>query len=107
MTLEDLYDGVDEIYAGTVPKMVLWDMLNAQPGNDEDVPEKLQSFSNYAVEKGKNRADGRVALLASSALQYGMSRMSTAYAEQNNAAYNMQVFRTEEEAMRFLHGDES
>ncbi len=102
ISLTDLYDGVDEIYATTVPTMVLWDMLNATAGDDEDVPEKLRAFSKYAAAKGIDRDNGRVALLAPNALQFGLSRMSTTFAEHNEAAYNMQPFRTEDEALRWL-----
>lgn len=104
VTLDDMYAGVDEIYAAAVPSMVLWDMQLASVSEEDDIPGKLRAFSQYATEKGKDRKDGRVALLAPTALQYGLSRMSTAYAENNQAAYAMQVFRTEAEAMTFLRG---
>ena len=107
VTFEDMYAGVDEIYAtAEQPTMVLWDSraANANPTVD-DAAGLMKSFSEYAVEKGKDRENSRVALLSPANLHFGMARMSTAYAEQNNAAYNMQVFREEADAMAWLKGD--
>ena len=77
MTLEDMYAGVDEIYAAEVPQMVLWDMMEATVPDVEDTAGQLRNSSEYATERGKNRADGRVALLVPTELQYGLARMST------------------------------
>lgn len=104
--LEDLYAGVDEIYAQeAVPSKVLWDMHNGYPDEDDDTSASLREFSKYATTKGKDRANGKVALIAPSALKFGLSRMSTTFAEQNNAAYNMKPFRDESEAMAWLRGE--
>lgn len=103
MTIEDMYAGVDEIYASDVPKMVLWDMLSASASNDgKDAATQLQDFSKYATDRGGERTGGRVALLASSELLYGFSRMSTSYSQINDAAYTMVPFRDEGEAMAWL-----
>ena len=100
--LDDLYAGVDEIYKSEVPEMVLWDMRLSSAGEVPDTATLLQEFSTYATERGKGRTNGRVALLSPNNFQYGLSRMSTAYAEQNHADYSMQVFREELEALAWL-----
>lgn len=106
ISLEDLYAGVDEIYAyEAIPQKVLWDMHNGYPGEDDDISASLREFSRYATAKGKDRSNGKVALIAPSALNFGLSRMSTTFAEQNNAAYDMKPFRDESEAMAWLYGD--
>ena len=104
MTIEDMYAGVDEIYVADVPQMVLWDMMEATVPDVEDAAGQLRNFSEYATERGKNRADGRVALLVPTELQYGLARMSTSFAQVNQAAYNMIPFRNESEAITFATG---
>lgn len=104
MTLEDMYAGVDEIYVAEVPKLVLWDMINATASNNaEDAGTQLQKFSKYATDRGEHRDRGRVALLAPSEILYGLSRMSTSYSLINEAAYKMVPFRDESEAIAWLH----
>lgn len=107
MTIEDMYAGVDEIYVADVPQMVLWDMMGATVADVDDAGGQLRNFSEYATERGKNRADGRVALLVPTELQYGLARMSTSFAQVNQAAYNMIPFRDESEAMAWLREVES
>ena len=108
MTVEDMYAGVDEIYVGDVPKMVLWHMLGTTiPDQVGDTSNQLRLFSEYATKKGKNRSDGRVALLVPTEVQYGLARMSTTFAELNDAAYSMVAFREESEALAWLYDNKS
>lgn len=104
MTIEDMYAGVDEIYASEVPSKVLWDMMNATASTDsEDAATQLRAFSKYATDRGKKRTGGRVALLAPTDLLYGFSRMSTSLSETNEAAYTMVPFRDEAESIAWLN----
>jgi hypothetical protein len=107
IAIEDMYAGVDEIYASDEqPRIILWDSRGANTTlTTGDSADLLKTFSEYAVERGKDRANSRVALLSSADIHFGISRMSTAYAEQNNAAYNMQVFRDETEAIAWLNSE--
>ena len=105
-TLDDLIAGVDEVYREAIPQFVLWDSSNTTVSEADDAGNQLRALSEYAVKKGKHRTNSRVALVSPANAQYGLGRLSTALAENNNAAYNMSVFRNEEEALAWLYAED-
>jgi len=84
--------------------MVLWDMRQSAASDEPAIAAALQKLSSYAAEKGQARQNDRVAIITPDNVQFGLSRMSAAYAKNNQAAYQMQVFREEQPALDWLLG---
>ena len=102
ITADDLYRGVDALYESDPPAKVLWDLTDAEVLDVPDGTNQLRSFSSYAAEKGKSRKGSKVAVISREDVQFGMARMTAAFAELNEAAYDMKIFRDQPTALAWL-----
>jgi hypothetical protein len=100
---QEMVATLEAFYKQRFTKLVLWDMSQADLQHVK--VETLQRFVQKGSELGVRRAGGRTAVVAPSALQYGLARMSEAFAEIESAPFGFRAFRTLEEAMVWLIPD--
>jgi hypothetical protein len=97
---EEMYDALENFYIKEPTKRLLWDM--SQTDVSHVTPDILEEFIRGSVNFGSLHNGGRVAVFASQDLQYGLARMSKAFAEMESALYSFNVFRSRKEALDWL-----
>ena len=71
---------------------------------DSITTDHIRNLGKYAISRnnGGSRINGKTALVGSSDLQFGMSRMFKTYSEMEESAIEVSVFRSKEEALSWL-----
>lgn len=90
---------------GEFTPLILWDMSGADVAHV--TPEMLRNFVKRAAELGSQRRGGRTAVIAPEDLQFGLARMSEAFAAMEFAPYRFRAFRVRQEAFDWLKSEES
>ena len=99
---EEMYDALDSFYQREPTALLLWDMSQADVSHV--TPDILQRFVRKSTELEMCRQrGGRIAVVASEDLQYGLARMSEVFAELESAPYSFSVFRSHQEALKWLY----
>ena len=101
---EEMHGALEDFYEGQPTALVLWDMSQAEVAHV--TPEMLQKFVHRAAELGVSRRGGRTAVIASGDLQFGLGRMSETFAEIESTPFSFCVFRSRQDAMRWLVSDD-
>jgi hypothetical protein len=101
----EMYAALEKFYQQEPTSHLLWDM--SQTVVAHVTPDMLRGFVGRSTELGKHRQGGRTAIVATEDLQFGLARMSAAYAEFQSAPYSIRVFRSREEALRWLTSGEA
>jgi hypothetical protein len=99
-TEEDMFGALEAFYASKFTRLLLWDMSETDLRQVQI--EVLQRFVRRAAELGARRAGGKTAVVAATALQYGMARMSEAFAEIESTPYEFRAFKSREAALAWL-----
>ena len=103
VTEQEMFGTLEAFYAGQFTRLLLWDMSQA---NLEHVSiDTLRRFVHRAAELGADRVGGKTAVVAATALQYGLARMSATFADIEAAPYEFAIFKTCEEARAWLTSD--
>ena len=98
---EEMYDALDNFYKREPTALLLWDMSQADVSHV--TPDILQRFVRKSTELAVRRqGGGRIAVVASEDLQYGLARMSEVFAEIESAPYSFRAFRSRQEALQWL-----
>lgn len=100
---EEMYRALEGDGDGQPTALVLWNMSHADVAHI--TPGILRRFIKRAAELGANRPGGRTAIIAPDDLQYGLARMSEAFAEMESAPYSLRAFRDQEEAFQWLRSE--
>ena len=81
-------------------RLVQWDMSGAElSGTTQgDIRALIEGATTLAT----NRPAGKTAVIAPMDIQFGLGRMSEAYAEITKLPFELRVFRTEVEAQQWL-----
>ena len=101
---EEMYAALEAPGDGVSTRDVLWDMSGADVM--QVTPGILRQFVKKAAELGVDRKGGRTAIVAPEDLQYGLARMSEVFADMVSSPYSLRAFRTREEAIAWLEGDD-
>lgn len=91
-----------QYYRGTITKLVLWDIAQADLSalKTDDIRDDAKQTKDLAdIRKG-----GKTAIVSSNSLEYGLSRMLEAFYDLERVPFEVQVFRTMDEAMEWLAG---
>lgn len=102
---EEMNGVLEDFYDGQPTALFLWDMSQAELAHV--TPEMLQKFVHRAAELGVSRRGGRTAVVAPGDLQFGLGRMSETFAEIESTPFSFCVFRSRQDAMRWLASDET
>jgi hypothetical protein len=98
---EEMYDALENFYKREPTALLLWDMSQADVSHV--TPDILQKFVRKSTELAVRRqGGGRIAVVASEDLQYGLARMSGVFAEMESAPYSFSAFRSRQEALQWL-----
>jgi hypothetical protein len=103
LTLADVMSELNRFYDGPITKHVLWNLEEATFGMLN--PIDVERISLAAAPMVKNRASGKSAVVATSDLGYGFSRMYQAYREINMVTLPYKSFRVRQEAIDWLLSD--
>ena len=101
---EEMYEALENFYKREPTALLLWDM--SQTDVSHVTPEILQKFIEKSTELGMRCQGNRTAVFAPEDLQYGLARMSGAFAEMESAPYSFRAFRSREEALQWLKSDD-
>ena len=100
---EEMYKALEEFYAREPTRFLLWDMSQAAVA---DVTSSvLEAFVQRSATLGTQCEDGRVAVFAPQDVQFGLGRMSEAFAEQKSVPFGFRVFRSRRNALEWLMSD--
>ncbi len=100
---EEMYDTLCNFYKRNPTALLLWDM--SQSDVSHVTPDILQRFIRKSTELEVYRqGGGRTAVIAPEDLQYGLARMSEAFAELESVPYSNSfgAFRSRQEALQWL-----
>ena len=104
LTAADLYDCVSNFFGGSVTLDTLWDITEAEiPVGSAD---EISNLAQYVRNLSYARNGGKTAIISNNDLGYGMSRMLGTLYEMEKVRFEIQVFRSIDEATQWL-GDGS
>lgn len=87
----------------TPPRMSLWDLTHASAA--EINPARIREIQSALVGQVRGRTGGKTAVVAPNDVVFGVARQYEALARSHNLPMEMQVFRSNEEALRWLEVD--
>jgi hypothetical protein len=108
LTIDEIYEALKSFWeAHELTLNILWDARSAIVTNlkSSDI-ENIATFISQYRDRFEERKDGKAAIVASTDLQYGLSRIVEALYEIEDFPTNLQAFRTIEEAIQWLGQDE-
>jgi hypothetical protein len=98
---DHLLKALKSFFNGNITANVLWDLREAEFG--EGIPSaNLKELAVYSKKKQPEKARGKIAIVASSDLGFGMSRIFEVYAELEGVKNPVQVYRSMKKAMKWL-----
>ncbi len=100
LTFDEVMETLREFYDAYPTRKVLWD-LRAVTVQSITADELRQAVSFIKLHEDK-RPQGRTALVGSTDLDSGLSRMGDAFADAGGIPWKIRVFRSMEEAMKWL-----
>jgi hypothetical protein len=96
----DFQEWTATYYAGTVTSLALWDLTQADLS--EIHTEDLLNDAAHTKSVADIRKGGKTAIVSGNSLEYGMSRMLEAFYDLESVPFEVQVFRTIDDAMKWL-----
>ena len=108
LTLDDILNAIKSFWeAHELTLGILWDLRNANLTNlkSSDI-ERIAGFIDQYGYRFEERKGGKAAVVASSDLQFGLSRVLETLYEIKDFPAKLQIFRIMDEAMAWLDQDE-
>lgn len=100
LTAAEILQYSSEYYEKSPTKYVLWD---ATAGSVSKITnEEFSKIAKYMKKYTKKRAGGKTALVGRFDIDFGLARQYGAYAEIEQLPVEYQIFRSVEEAMKWL-----
>lgn len=100
LTFEDQMVALREFYGNEPTAHVVWDFRGIE--GSRITPAQLRSIVAFVAEQRDKRPGGKTALVSGTDLDFGLSRMSQAYADSARVEWTIEVFRTMDEALAWL-----
>lgn len=100
VSLDEMFEVLDEFYAREPTMLVLWDMSKAELAHVTQ--DMLRRLAHRSAELGSPRRGGRTAICAPEDLQYALGRMSEVFSEMERAPYRVRVFKSRPDALKWL-----
>ncbi len=101
VTFEDALTTLNQFWEGHQTKNVLWDLRKAVVVDFS--PKEAKIVSTYIKNHLEKRPEGKTALVVSGDLEYGLSRMVQTIGEAKGFPFQMEIFRSYEDAMQWLY----
>ena len=102
LTFVKQIDVLRDFYAGTPTANVLWDMRNIEGSRISS--EELEKIIIFIKRHSDKRPPGKTALVSTNDLDFGLSMVSYAYAENENLPWKIRPFRSMDEAIEWING---
>lgn len=101
VSIDDILEALRPFFEGQVTRDIIWDFSEVQP-DVGDLTGQLRRLVKFSDRARELRAEGKTALVSKMDLVYGLLRMYQAFAELRGLAHAVRVFRTTEEAHRWI-----
>jgi hypothetical protein len=101
LTYAEQLAALHDFYDGNPTANVLWDFRSIE-GNRISTDE-LNKIIVFIKKRENKRPHGKTALVSTSDLDFGMSRVSQAYADIHELPWQLRAFRSMDEALKWLH----
>jgi hypothetical protein len=100
LSFEEQMAALRRFYDGTPTRNVIWDFrcMEGQRVSSEE----MRKIISYIKRQDQKRPAGKTALVAATDLDFGLARMSQAYADQEELPWQIESFRTMEEAFIWI-----
>ncbi len=92
-TLKEFYDGHPTVN-------VIWDFRSIE--GSRITSEELNRIISFIKSQESNRPQGKTALVATTDLDFGLSRMGQAYADIQELPWQIQAYRSMDEAIKWI-----
>lgn len=97
---QEMFDWLNNYYAGKVTKFILWDF--AQADLSALKTEELRAFAAEARLRARSRKGGKTALVFSRDSNFGLGRLFEALAEMEAVPFEVRSFRSMKKARSWL-----
>jgi len=102
LTFEEQIAVLRDFYGGTTTANVIWDFRLL--GGTRISSEELEKIIAFSKSHESRRPKGKTALVAATNLDFGLSRMSQAYADNKKMLWEIRAFRSMDEAVKWIDG---
>lgn len=103
LTFDEQIATLQEFYSGDPTANVLWD-FRGHKGNRIS-SEEVQKIISLVKSYGNKRPKGKTALVSKKDLDFGLSRVSEAYANIENLPWAIRSFRSMDEALKWINDE--
>lgn len=100
LSFEEQMEALRQFYEGTPTRNVVWDFRRLEGSRISSG--QLREIISFIKWHGKKRPAGKTALVAATDLDFGLSRMSQAYADYEKVPWPIESFRTMDEALAWF-----
>jgi len=109
ISVDEILTALHKFWFGEVTRVVLWDMVEAEPNHYEPEIHKIDTFLQQIQQQklGYKRRGGKTALVGASQYIFRILRQFKAWADSvGDIAFEFQEFNDIEEAMQWLTSEE-
>ena len=108
LTLDEILNALQSFWeAHTLTLNLLWDARSAKMSQlKSEEAAKITGFIGQYKHRFEERIGGKAAIVASSNLQYGLSRILGTFYEMEGFPTQLKIFRIMDEAVKWLDQDE-
>jgi uncharacterized protein YbgA (DUF1722 family) len=103
LTFDEQITTLQEFYSADPTANVLWD-FRGHKGNRIS-SEEVQKIISLVKSYGNKRPKGKTALVSNKDLDFGLSRVSEAYANIENLPWEIRSFRSMDEALKWINDE--
>ena len=100
ITSQDLLSSINSFYDNSPTLYTLWDFSKGSMSSISN--ESIRQIFSLVQNRGTNRQNGKPAIVATKDLEYGMSRMFQIMSTDNGFPFTIKVFRSYDEAMKWI-----
>ena len=100
LTAADFHAWIETYYAGSYTSFVLWDLTTADVSGIDT--EEVRAIVEHTRKFAKLRQGGKTAFVFDDPYHFGMGRMFEAYAEMDEMAFDIHLFRNFDDARKWL-----
>jgi hypothetical protein len=100
LTFDDMMAAVKDFYENSPTAHVIWDTTEVEEIQVSSA--ELSEIAVYTKENGRNRPEGRTALVVSTATHYGLGRMFSIFAKAENRPWPVLTCAHLKEAMKWI-----
>ena len=100
ITADDLLDWGNSYYEGQITPLILWDVTNADLSTLQG--DQLRKIAEAMSRVSEGRRGGKTAFVYDKPLEFGIGRMFQAYSEMEAMPFEVQSFKSFDEAKAWL-----